>query len=216
MFGWLFGKKKKVNGLNASKSSLLKEEIDMMTHRKRVRTLRRLRKTHTYDSSIDFMYADDMVDDFIMLYLLMDMVDVVSEEEAGFYEVEDAMVEAEVSPEGVVGEEIVSDLEETPEVESTDDIVAEEREELEEAEIEELEDVEPTPIAVEETVVEVAPVVEETVVVIETPSFEEKTETFADDFKVKDTSNSFGSDYGSDSGSSCDSYDSGDCGGCDD
>ncbi len=196
MFGWLFGKKK-VNGLNASKSALLKEEISQMSPRKRVKTLRRLRGIHTHDSSIDFMYADDMIDDCIMLYLLMDMVDVVSEDDAGFYEVEESVVEAEVSPEGAVGEEVkiedMTDVEPTPIVEETPEIpsIYAAGGSLDMTKIDE----EPTPIAVEETVIEQAPIIEE----------EAETLTFGDSFDSSGFDRGCsGSDYDSDDGG-CDS-----------
>ena len=212
MFGWLFGKKKKVNTRNRTKSAMLKEEIKRYSQKQKVQALRRLKGIHTYDADFDIMYADDQLEDMLMLYLLMEMVDVVSEEEACFYEVEDVMVEAEVSPEGTVGEEIVADLEETPEVVFTDDIVVEEESIVEVDTF--IDDIEPTPI-VEEVVVEQAPVVEPAPVV-ETPSFEEKTESFGDGFQSRDTSSSFGDSYGDSDSDSGSSYDSDDCGGSDD
>lgn len=219
MFGWLFGKKKKVNTRNRTKTNMLREEIKMYSQKQKVQALRRLKGIHPYDVDFDIMYADDQLEDVLMLYILMGMIDVIEEEEMGFYEVEDAVIEAEVCPEGTVGEEVISDLEETPEIESTDDIVAEvvaevpsifaEGGTLDMTKIDEEIAEEPTPI-VEEIVVEQAPVIEPAPVV-ETPSFAEKTETFADDFKTEDTSSSFGDSFGSsDSGSS---YDSGDSGG---
>lgn len=86
MFGWLFGKKKKLNKKNVNRKMAMLTKIEGLSHKQRVRRLRDLKGIHTHVPDFDYMYADDMLEDFIMLYLLMDMVDVVQEEEAGFYE----------------------------------------------------------------------------------------------------------------------------------
>jgi len=194
MFGWLFGRKKK-NSKNINKSSLLKSEISQMTPRKRVQTLRRLRKTNTYSPDFNYMYGDDLMDDLILFYLLMEMADVVSECDAGFYEVEDAVVERESM------ETVPSIGEEAPVVETIEEpIVDEVKEPMVEETVVEAVETEPTPIAVEEPVAE-------------TPSFEEKTSSFGDTYEVEDTSSSFGDSFGSDSGGS--DFGGGDCGGSD-
>ena len=110
MFGWLFGKKKKVNTRNKTKSALLKTELKRYSQKEKVQSLRRLKAKYPYDVDFDLMYADDQLEDVIMLYLLMDMVYVVSEEDAGFYE--DTETEIEDSFAEEVTEDVVADLEE--------------------------------------------------------------------------------------------------------
>ena len=162
MFGWLFKKKKKVNVSNRRKATLLREEIKRMSQKDRVRSLRRLKGIHTYDSDFDYMYGYDLLDNFIMFYLLMEMTDVVSEEDSGFYEVDETIIEEDIVEETETGE-IVEDTEQGEEP------VTRELEDIEPV-VETMSDVEPTPIAVEEVHVEPTPVVEETVEVTETES----------------------------------------------